>query len=86
MSNARCQETMRTTRLGPLFNLHRSFICAGGVAGEDTCRGDGGGPLVCPLANDPNTYVQVGSIHSMHNSINFWHATSIFQNLYRSYL
>merc|ERR1712152_120893 len=31
---------------------------AGGVPGKDTCKGDGGSPLVCPSKYDPNTYVQ----------------------------
>ena len=28
----------------------------------DACTGDGGGPLVCPLAASPNTLVQVGIV------------------------
>ena len=27
--------------------MQPSEICAGGVAGEDSCRGEGGSPLVC---------------------------------------
>ncbi|XP_071559990.1 phenoloxidase-activating factor 2 isoform X1 [Temnothorax nylanderi] len=58
----RCQDIMRTTRLGKYFVLDRSFICAGGELGKDTCKGDGGSPLVCPLQNDPTRYVQAGIV------------------------
>ena len=42
-------------RLGPVFKekrvknwrLQPSEICAGGVPGKDTCKGEGGAPLVC---------------------------------------
>lgn len=33
-----CQNTLRTTRLGKYFVLDRSFICAGGESGKDTCK------------------------------------------------
>lgn len=57
-----CQDSLRTTRLGPRFNLHQSFICAGGEAGKDTCRGDGGSPLVCPIAGTQDQYYQAGIV------------------------
>lgn len=42
-----CQEALRHTRLGASFTLHQGMLCAGGEQGRDTCKGDGGGPLVC---------------------------------------
>merc|ERR1712117_71745 len=62
VSNGVCQDKLRTTRLGQKYKLHDSFLCAGGVAGKDTCKGDGGSPLVCPSKYDPNTYVQAGIV------------------------
>jgi len=54
-----CQTKLRKTKLGSFFRLDKSFICAGGEAGPDSCTGDGGGPLVC---QDPvtNGWIQVG--------------------------
>jgi len=62
-----CQEELRQTRLGKLFELDQSFTCAGGEPNEDTCKGDGGGPLVCPINDDhtypqPQHYVQTGIV------------------------
>lgn len=49
VSHYDCQDAMRTTRLGRNFVLSDTFLCAGGEEGVDTCEGDGGSPLVCPI-------------------------------------
>lgn len=58
----KCQEDLRLTRLGKRFLLDKSFVCAGGEEGQDTCRGDGGSPLVCPIPNTENQYYQIGMV------------------------
>lgn len=55
-----CETLLKTTRLGSDFTLHESFVCAGGVKNEDTCYGDGGGPLVCPIHY--GKYTQIGIV------------------------
>ena len=62
VSRESCQDSLRRTRLGRRFQLDESFICAGGIAGKDTCKGDGGSPLVCQSKGDPFTYVQAGVV------------------------
>ncbi|CAG4958630.1 unnamed protein product [Colias eurytheme] len=57
-----CQERLRHTRLGKFFKLSKSFMCAGGVEGKDTCKGDGGSPLVCPVRNQVNRYYETGIV------------------------
>ena len=57
-----CEKALRTTRLGKRFKLDSSFMCAGGIAGQDVCTGDGGSPLVCPIANTNHQYYQAGIV------------------------
>lgn len=60
VEHSQCQTKLRETKLGKRFRLHDSFLCAGGEEGVDTCKGDGGSPLVCPSKYDPDTFVQAG--------------------------
>ncbi|KAK9881107.1 hypothetical protein WA026_014453 [Henosepilachna vigintioctopunctata] len=62
ISRSECIFKLRETRLGSFFTLHRSFICAGGERGKDTCTGDGGSPLVCPMDDRSNRYIQMGIV------------------------
>jgi len=60
-----CQSQLRETKLGSFFRLHETFVCAGGREGSDTCQGDGGGPLICPVRDDDGVitnYVQTGIV------------------------
>ncbi|KAJ8961859.1 hypothetical protein NQ318_021476 [Aromia moschata] len=57
-----CQDRLRRTYLGKKFKLHESFVCAGGRPGKDTCLGDGGSPLVCPIEGQANRYFQAGIV------------------------
>lgn len=56
-----CQQDLRKA-LGETFQLNPSAVCAGGVEGEDSCLGDGGSPLVCPIDEEEVQYVQVGIV------------------------
>ncbi|XP_076366303.1 phenoloxidase-activating factor 2-like isoform X2 [Tachypleus tridentatus] len=58
--NTLCEELLRSTFLGPYYHLHDGFICAGGGKDEDSCKGDGGGPLSC-LRHD-GTYSLAGLV------------------------
>ncbi|XP_052745969.1 phenoloxidase-activating factor 2 [Bicyclus anynana] len=63
----RCRELLHTNtrfRHIPNFVLHESLTCAGGEELVDTCRGDGGSALVCPIGHrDGKTrYAVVGLV------------------------
>lgn len=62
VDRGQCQNALRKTRLGRFFELHSSFMCAGGEPGRDTCRGDGGSPLSCPIETEDNRYMQSGIV------------------------
>lgn len=57
-----CQRSLRNTRLGKFYHLHRSFLCTGGEPNKDTCKGDGRSPLVCSIPNQPGRYLQMGIV------------------------
>lgn len=58
-----CQNRLRQTRLGRYYRLHRGFLCAGGERGNDTCKGNGGSPLVCRVPNSPSDrFYQAGIV------------------------
>ena len=61
VQHGECEKALKTTRLGAFFKLDKSFICAGGEAGKDSCSGDGGSPLMC-LSGTGTQYVQVGMV------------------------
>ncbi|XP_017121248.1 phenoloxidase-activating factor 2 [Drosophila elegans] len=58
----KCQTNLRETRLGRHFILHDSFICAGGEKDKDTCKGDGGSPLVCPIKGQKGRFKSAGIV------------------------
>ncbi|XP_040571487.1 phenoloxidase-activating factor 2 [Lepeophtheirus salmonis] len=67
VNSTECEKRLRRTRLGKSFKLDESFVCAGGEKNKDTCKGDGGSPLVCLIkSNDYSTdeprYVQAGIV------------------------
>lgn len=56
-----CQRFLRATRLGPFYQIDYSLLCAGGLS-RDTCKGDGGSPLVCEMQQTKNRFYQCGIV------------------------
>lgn len=57
-----CQDLFRVLRKSPNYELHESYLCAGGLKGQDTCKGDGGSPLVCPTMVAVDQYILAGIV------------------------
>ena len=70
--NEECQEALRNTVLGRRFNLDPTALCAGGRSGVDTCKGDGGGPLVCPTTDRSELYRSKIKINHDDDLDHFW--------------
>jgi len=51
VSSQDCEDSLNKNYFQPnhsiIWRTHESFLCAGGEDMQDTCEGDGGGPLVC---------------------------------------
>lgn len=54
-----CENRLRQTRLGQYFILSPSLMCAGGL-GFETCKSDGGSPLICDIPHLKNRFYQTG--------------------------
>lgn len=61
VSRRRCEQKLRQTPLGQFYNLDESLMCAGGGR-RDTCKGDGGSPLICTIPQDPRRSYQSGIV------------------------
>ncbi|KAI5741534.1 hypothetical protein M8J76_014682 [Diaphorina citri] len=60
VSRDECQQKLRNSELH-YFHLNEGDICALNASSSvSSCKGDGGGPLICPSKKNPAIYVQVG--------------------------
>uniref|UniRef100_A0A6P4FP12 Chymotrypsinogen B n=1 Tax=Drosophila rhopaloa TaxID=1041015 RepID=A0A6P4FP12_DRORH len=50
--------------LGRRYTLDPTMLCAGGERGRDSCKGDGGSPLMCPIPGYPDLFEFVGIVNS----------------------
>ncbi|XP_039479323.1 phenoloxidase-activating factor 2-like, partial [Drosophila santomea] len=60
--NHLCQQKLQRFN-GDDFVVDNSLMCAGGEPGKDSCFGDGGSPLACPMKNDPQRYELAGIVN-----------------------
>ncbi|KAH9379237.1 hypothetical protein HPB48_006341 [Haemaphysalis longicornis] len=51
VSHDDCQERLKRTRLGPYYQLHPGFVCAGGEPGKDACTSALKAVLGIPVTN-----------------------------------
>ncbi|EDV37991.2 uncharacterized protein Dana_GF13730 [Drosophila ananassae] len=63
------------------FTLHDSLLCAGGEKDKDSCLGDGGGPLACPLAGDPSRFELAGIVNWSADGCGVEGTPSIYTNV-----
>lgn len=61
VERGKCEHLLRRTRLGPFYNLNESLMCAGGSR-RDTCKGDGGSPLICEIPQEKGRFYQSGIV------------------------
>lgn len=40
IGHATCNSILKRTKLGPNYDLHGGFMCAGGERGKDSCEGN----------------------------------------------
>ncbi|XP_044316373.1 phenoloxidase-activating factor 2-like [Drosophila rhopaloa] len=62
VQNNECEYQLRRF-YGNEFQLDNSLLCAGGERGKDSCMGDAGSPLACPLREDPQRYELAGIVN-----------------------
>uniref|UniRef100_A0A6P4EP11 Phenoloxidase-activating factor 2 n=1 Tax=Drosophila rhopaloa TaxID=1041015 RepID=A0A6P4EP11_DRORH len=62
VKNNECEYQLRRF-YGNEFQLDNSLLCAGGERGKDSCKGDGGSPLACPLRENPQRYELAGIVN-----------------------
>ncbi|XP_043640977.1 phenoloxidase-activating factor 2-like [Drosophila teissieri] len=60
--NRPCQQKLQRFYGGD-FVVDNSLMCAGGEPGKDSCFGDGGSPLACPMKNNPQRYELAGIVN-----------------------